>query len=78
MTRKKHFTDFLFPRTSFLKGMGSVFNIAGNYYQFDYSSNGWEADKKAIASDWGINGQDLRSAMQDLDNMLDSLESEND
>ena len=43
-------------------GVGSVLNIAGNYFAFDYSKSDIEADFKAIQSDWGVVGQDIRSA----------------
>lgn len=61
-----------FPRTGFLRGMGSVFNIAGNYYQFDYSDSGAEADFKAISSDWETVGHDMQ---QILDSELTKAKS---
>ena len=54
----------LLPQASFFKGLGSVLNVSGNYYKFDYSKNGAEADKKAIESDWNIVGQDIKLAMK--------------
>lgn len=56
-------TNQMFPRTRFLTGMGSVLNISGNYFNFNYSSNEQEADAVAIASDWGMIGQDLKSVL---------------
>lgn len=63
-------TDFLFPTPSFLIGMGSVFNIAGNYYKFNYSNSNKEADSKAIFSDWKIVGQDLKKAEKEINKLL--------
>lgn len=57
---KKFKTNQLFPRTGFIKGMGSVLNISGKYFEFNYSKSATEADAKAIASDWGMVGQDLQ------------------
>lgn len=65
--RKRYFTDFLFPQPTLKMGMGSVLNIAGDYFDFNYSLDGPEADRKAIESDWGMIGQDLQSAVLVLD-----------
>ncbi|MDN4164741.1 hypothetical protein QWY31_04465 [Cytophagales bacterium LB-30] len=59
---RRYRTDFLFPTPSFLLGAGSVFNVAGKYFEFNTSSSSSEADLKAIMSDWGIVGQDIRNA----------------
>ncbi len=55
-------TDLLFPRTNFVVGMGSVLNVAGNYFKFNYSESDVEADVKALESDWGAVGKDIESA----------------
>ena len=60
--KAKYKTNILFERASFLKGMGSVFNISGNYYEFDYSESALIADAKAIKSDWDVIGQDIKDA----------------
>lgn len=65
MSKKKYRTDQLFPRTNFLIGAGSIFNIPGKYYQFNYSETEEDADSKAIENDWGVIGQDIRKAIQD-------------
>ena len=61
---KKFKTNNLFPRTNFLKGMGSVLNISGSYFDFDYGKSDAEADAKAIASDWGMVGQDFQHVLE--------------
>jgi len=48
-------------KTSFLRGAGSVLNIAGNY--FDYSPIGVKADIKATRADWVAVGNDINAAM---------------
>lgn len=55
-------SDFLFPDTDFLTGMGSVLNIAGSYFEFVTSKSENLADLKALRSDWGVTGQDLEAA----------------
>jgi hypothetical protein len=55
----KYFTDFLFPKSSFLTGAGSIFNVKGNYYLFNFSKSDEEADSKALESDWGALKQDF-------------------
>ena len=55
-------SDFLFPDTDFLTGMGSVLNIAGSYFEFASSKSENLADLKALRSDWGVTGQDLEAA----------------
>lgn len=64
MLNKKSFqTDFLFTRPSFLIGFGNIFNIAGNYFPFNYSQNAPEADYKAIKSDWDNVGNDISNSI---------------
>ena len=59
---KSYRSDFLFATPSFLMGAGSVLNIAGNYFSFNYSSSDRQADTKAISSDWGVVGGDIEKA----------------
>ncbi len=59
-------SDFLFADTNFLIGMGSVLNLAGNYYEFASSVNEWEADAKALRNDWGMVGVDLKEASKKI------------
>ena len=58
---KRYKTSLFFIRPTFFHGVGSIFNIAGNYFEFDYSSIGEETDKRAIENDWGVVGNDIRS-----------------
>jgi hypothetical protein len=66
MSKKKYRTDFLFPRSDFFIGMGSVFNMYGNYFKFNYSLTEEEADSKAIEYDWAITGQDIEDAIKTI------------
>lgn len=67
MTQKKIYkSNFLFPRTSMLHGIGSIFNVSGNYFEFDYSQSENEADYKAIENDWGVIGNDILSVINGM------------
>lgn len=61
---KSYRSDRLFVSPSFLIGMGSIFNIAGNYYSYNDSQDECGADSNAIASDWGAIGLDIRDAYE--------------
>ena len=63
---KKYKTDFL-TANSFLIGMGSVFNVAGNYFKYNCSETAEEADGLALANDWCIVGQDISDAMENFE-----------
>jgi len=65
MTKAKRLrTSIVFPRTGFKIGAGSVFNLAGKYFDCIYSSSNEIADKKAIYNDWAIVGQELRDVIE--------------
>ena len=57
-------TDFLFSNPTSLQGAGTVFNIAGNYYDYNYSETPAEADRRALQNDWGMVGKDFRTIIQ--------------
>lgn len=54
-------TDFLCADGSLLIGAGSIFNVAGSY--FDYNTTEKDVDSRAIAADWKMVGQDIRDAL---------------
>lgn len=56
----------LLTNRGFIVGMGSVFNITGKYFEYNYSKNAQCADFKAIKRDWEIVGQNLSGAIQKL------------
>jgi len=59
---RRYKTNALFHRTSLTDSFGSIINVAGNYFVFNYFNSGEEADQKAIESDWGMVGDDIRNA----------------
>lgn len=56
-------TDFLFTTPTYLTGAATIFNIAGNFYEYNESSSDEEADYKAISNDFNIIGNDLKNAI---------------
>lgn len=63
-TNKKYKTDKLINRATFFDGLGSVFNISGNYFRIRFKSSGFDLDRKAIENDWGVVGNDIREALR--------------
>lgn len=63
MEKKKHVTGFLFSDPSLLSGAGTVMNLAGNFYEYNGSENGEEADKVALENDFQMVGQDIAGVM---------------
>lgn len=76
MKKSNFHTDFLTPDTSFWVGAGSVFNLSGNYYDFAVSKSESEADRKAMCSDWGMVGQDIKTVSQEDTNTTINSNSE--
>lgn len=62
----KYRTDYLFNNSSLLSGAGTVINLAGNYYDYNYSNSDCEADNKAIRNDFGVIGEDIKEAMRKI------------
>lgn len=60
--KKGYKTDFLSPKNNFIVGLGSVLNIAGSYFDYNYSKSVAEVDRKALISDWMNVGNDFKSA----------------
>jgi hypothetical protein len=56
-------TDYLFSEGSYLLGAGSVLDLSGNYFQYNSSPTGEEADRRALANDIAIIGQDMWKAL---------------
>ncbi len=58
------YTTRLCERSSYISGLASIFNIAGNYSRFNYSKTPEEADMRAIAADWEVTAEDLKKAIK--------------
>jgi hypothetical protein len=57
-------SDFLFAQPSFASGAARVFDLFGQFDEYNRSDTPDEADAKAIASDWIVVGQDLADAIE--------------
>jgi hypothetical protein len=62
-------TDFLLPKNDFFVGLGTIMNISGNYFKYNTSETAEEADKKALASDWFMVGQDIKKAKSNFEKL---------
>lgn len=68
MSDFKYSTFFLLKdKGSYLTGLGTVLNIGGNYFDYNYSLSVKEADWNAIHNDWGVIGQDISEVIQKLE-----------
>lgn len=59
----RYITSYIYSDSGFLVGMGSILNISGNYFDYNYCSSPEEADRKALKSDWKMVGQDIYDVM---------------
>jgi len=67
MNKKEYSTYYLFKQQgSFLTGMGTLLNIQGNFFDYNYLKTGENADAKAIANDWGVIGQDIGKIVKNI------------
>ena len=64
--KNKYVTGFLFSTPNFISGAGTVMNIAGNYYDFNSSETGLEADAMAIKNDFNMIGQDMKDVLNTI------------
>ncbi len=64
MKKTYYRTDFLFSKSSFLIGAGSILGIFQSYFEFNESKSGKLADSIAIESDFGTIGLDLLDAIE--------------
>ncbi|WP_026776561.1 hypothetical protein [Polaribacter sp. Hel_I_88] len=64
----KYGTNHLLPKNNFWVGMGSILNLAGSYFDYNYSKTEKEADFKAIMSDWENIGDDIKKSKEKFEN----------
>jgi hypothetical protein len=65
-------SDFLFPSPSFLIGAGSIFNIGGNYFEYNLSETDLQADLRALISDWLAIKKDFELAEKKFKNKINT------
>ncbi|WP_419802334.1 hypothetical protein [Mucilaginibacter sp.] len=63
---EQNHTDFLFTTPSYLTGAATIFNLAGNFYEYNSCETGEEADRVAIANDFNITGDDLKKSISQI------------
>lgn len=69
-------TEFLFSTPSFLSGLGTTFNVGGNYYYYNYSTSDLEADLRALKCDWEMVGKDMEVAIKQYKDKLSALQKD--
>jgi hypothetical protein len=62
---RKSLKRYWFKRPSFFEGMGRVLDLGATMQAYKNEPNELEADAKAIASDWEMVGEDLRTVIAD-------------
>lgn len=67
MKKAYYRSDYLFPVSSFVIGMGSVLGMFAPYFEFNYSKSAKDADTMAIESDFGTIGQDIQDTIDSFD-----------
>ena len=55
-------SSIVFPTNSIWSGLGSVFNVAGKYFDYHTSNSEMQSDKKALLRDWEMVGNDIKNA----------------
>jgi len=63
-------SDFLFAQPSFASGAARVFDLFGQFDEYNISDTTAEADAKAIAADWIVVGQDMSDAIEQSDSEM--------
>jgi hypothetical protein len=69
---KKVNTDFLFAQPSFASGAARIFDLWGQFDDYNISETPLEADTKAIASDWLLVGQDILDSIEQTKSKLNA------
>ena len=58
-------TSYLYSRSDFLIGAGSIAALMGNYYRFNsLDTSRGDPDARALYSDWCVVGGDFRRALK--------------
>jgi len=63
-------SDFLFAQPSLASGAARIFDLWGQFDDYNRSDSTSEADGKAIAADWLVVGQDLSDAIEQSKSQL--------
>jgi len=63
-------SDFLVASPSPITGAARLLDFYGLFDRYNSSLNEWEADYRALLSDWCVVGQELHSAMQTFESSV--------
>ena len=66
-------TDFLFPKSSFWMGVGSLLGLFSPFYTFNTSDTERSAYYSALENDFVMIGQDIAKAMASLNNYCQTI-----
>jgi len=66
----KKLTGLLYARPSFTEGFARLIDFGGTLQEYNYALNADRADFLALASDWDMVGDDLRTAVNRYDLLL--------
>ena len=65
MHNRKYSTIILFKEIgSFVTGIATIYNIAGNFFDYNCSESPRKADTNALKNDWGVVGYDIKDAVK--------------
>jgi hypothetical protein len=65
MKKQRRFnTGILYSTSTFISGAATVINLAGNFYNYNASLTGVEADYQALANDFSMIGQDFNDVIE--------------
>jgi len=59
-------SDYLFARPSVVEGIGRTIDLFGIMNEYNYSRNGAEADRTALANDIAVLHSDLLESYQEV------------
>lgn len=62
--RKRQKSQILHSTPTFWNGSATVINLAGNFYDFSTYDFDFEADRKAIESDFHMIGKDIYNVIE--------------
>jgi len=61
------YTDYLFPRPSFLSGVASILDLFGRWDSYNYSRTEKESDQRGLLTDYYMVGQDFWNALREFE-----------
>ncbi len=69
---KKSLTFFLFSEPSFREGVGRIWDFGHSFNTYNVSKTEFEADSRAIYTDWIMVGRDMKQAVKSYERERES------